>query len=178
MGLLSWNNQLVAAVGLAALATIGYLVSRAKCGRKDFTLLDTLILAVAIAILAGTGVPLLEAARHQTQLTVLQENLHTLRSQIELYQLQHQGVAPRVEHGTLPQLLQPTNAAGAIGSYGTKYPFGPYLTSGVPTNPLTGRSIVSLTESFPPQAPSDGGGWLYHQATGQIAADVAGYLGQ
>jgi general secretion pathway protein G len=178
MGLSSCNIQLVAAVGLAALATVGYLVGRAKFGRKDFTLLDALILAVAIAILAGTGVPLLEAARHQTQLTMLQENLHALRSQIELYRLQHRGATPRVEHGTLPQLLQPTNAAGAIGPYGSKYPLGPYLVSGVPTNPLTGRSIVSLTESFPPQAPSDGGGWIYHQATGQIAADMAGYLSQ
>jgi general secretion pathway protein G len=175
---LSSNLQFAACVGLAALATVGYLVSRARCGRKEFTLLDALILAAAIAIVAGTGVPLLEAARYQTQLTVLQENLHTLRSQIELYRLQHQGVAPRVENGTLPQLLRPTNAAGAIGSGGSRYSLGPYLVSGVPTNPVTGRSIVSLTESFPPQSPTEGGGWLYHQATGQIAADVAGYLRQ
>jgi general secretion pathway protein G len=178
MGPTFWHLEIPTTVGLAALATVGYMVSCAKRHEKDFTLLDTLILAVVITILAGTGVPLLEAACRQTQVSALKEDLHTLRSQIQCYRLQHQGVPPVVVRGTFPQLLQPTNAAGVIGTRGSRYPFGPYLVDGIPPNPLTGRSIVTLTDRFPPKAPSDGGGWIYHPATGQIAADVAEFLNQ
>ena len=69
-----------------------------------------------------------------------------------------------------------TNAQGRPGVPGSKYPFGPYLHNGVPVNPITGRSIVTATDTFPPTAQSGNGGWLYHESTGQIAPDLAQFL--
>jgi type II secretory pathway pseudopilin PulG len=178
MGPFVLNFELPATVGLAALATVGYLASRAKRRGKDFTSLDALILTVVVAVMVGTGIPLLEAANRRAQASALLENLHTLRAKIALYVQEHAGLPPLARQNTLPQLLQPTNAAGIIGPRGSKYPFGPYLFGGVPVNPLTGRSVVTPTDTFPPSAPSGGGGWIYHQATGQIAADVGGCLDQ
>jgi hypothetical protein len=53
---------------------------------------------------------------------------------------------------------------------------GPYLPEGIPANPLTGRSVITATETFPPEAASGQGGWLYQQETGQIAPDLPNIL--
>jgi hypothetical protein len=45
----------------------------------------------------------------------------------------------------------------------------------VPVNPYTGLSVVRQVETFPPQTASNGG-WVYHQATGRIAADLEQFL--
>jgi len=170
--------QLPATVALAALAVLGYMVSRARQGRAQLTVLDALIVAGVVIILAAAAIPLIEAASSSARESALLENLHTLRSQIALYKAEHGGEPPLLFEGTFPQLIQPTNAAGEPGPIGSKYPFGPYLRTGVPLNPITGRSVVTLTKSFPATAPSGNGGWLYHQATGQIAADLEEYLTQ
>jgi type II secretory pathway pseudopilin PulG len=147
-------------------------------GRTNLTVIDVVLLVVVIAIVCATAVPLIEAANRRAQQSTLAQNLHTLRSQIELYKAEHGGRPPVLHEGMLPQMVQPTNADGVPGPAGGKYPFGPYLRSGVPINPVTGRSIVTATKTFPPTAASGNGGWLYHQETGQIAPDLDEYLGQ
>jgi len=124
------------------------------------------------------SLPIFEKASQQAKVTALLQNLRTLRSQIELYKAEHDGAAPLVYRGTLPQLTRATNAEGIPGQPGKKYPYGPYLRSGIPVNPITGQSIVMPTEAFPPEAPSGNGGWLYHEPSGQIAADLSEYLAQ
>jgi type II secretory pathway pseudopilin PulG len=168
--------SLPATVALAAIATIGYMVSQARGGRAEFRLIDAMILASVVAIVGATGIPLLEMASSRSKESTLLQNLHTFRSQIELYKLEHGGEVPVAYQGSFPQLIRPTNAAGVPGKKGSKYAYGPYFRQGIPVNPLTGRSIVTLTDVFPPTEPSDNGGWLYHQPTGQIVPDAAGFL--
>ena len=172
------NLHLPATVALAALALIGYMASYARSGKAEFTVIDAVIVAVLAAIVGATTIPLLEMTNRRAKAAALLQNLHTLRSQIELYKLGHGGEPPVLYQGSFPQLLRATNAEGVPGEPGTEYPCGPYLRSGMPLNPITGRSIVTATDAFPPTAPSKNCGWLYHQATGQIAADLAGYLDQ
>lgn len=138
--------------------------------------MNAMLLAVIVAILGATAIPLVEMGSRKAKSSALLQNLHTLRSQIELYKMEHGGKAPVVYDGTFPQLIRATNDAGIPGPPGSEYLHGPYLRSGVPVNPVTGRSIVTLTETFPPAAPSGNGGWIYHQETGQIAADLADFL--
>ena len=149
---------------------------RNRHGRTNLTVIDAVLLIVVIAIVCATAVPLIEAANRRAQQSALAQNLHTLRSQIELYKAEHGGQTPLLHDGTLPQMVQPTNADGMPGPAGGKYPFGPYLRSGVPTNPVSGRSVITATKSFPPTAASGNGGWLYHQETGQIVPDLEEYL--
>jgi general secretion pathway protein G len=172
------NLHLPVTVGLASIASLGYLVSRARHGVKQFTLFDVVAVVLLMAIVTATSVPLLEAAAAGAKQTALMENLHTLRSQIELYRLQHGGEPPVLYQGTLPQLVQATDVTGIPGWPGKRYPYGPYLSKGITANALTGRSVVTATESFPPKAASGAGGWLYHQPTGQIAIDLPEMLNQ
>lgn len=166
---------LTTTVGAAAVATIGYMVTLARRG-KQFSLLDAVILVVLIAIVSAAAVPVFETLSHRAKISAMSQSLHTLRSQIELYKLEHNGKTPLLYEGKFPQLTTTTNALGVPGPAGPKFPFGPYLRAGVPINPLTGGYKVTAIDEFPPAQPSGNGGWLYHQETGQIAPDVEGYL--
>jgi hypothetical protein len=67
--------------------------------------------------------------------------LQTLRSQIELYKLQHRDTPPNLSAGW-NQLTGKTDPAGKIDA---KAPFGPYLRND-PVNPLTGGSKVKIVD--------------------------------
>jgi general secretion pathway protein G len=149
-----------------------------RSGKAEFTLLSAVMLAVVVAIAGAFGIPLIEKSSGQAQRTTLLQNLHTLRSQIELYKLEHAGQPPVLYQNTLPQLTRATNAGGIPGEPGSKYPFGPYFRTGIPVNTITGRSIVAPTDTFPPTAPSGNGGWIYHQQTGRIAVDLEEFLAE
>jgi general secretion pathway protein G len=140
------------------------------------TLLNGMMLAIVFAIIGAAAVPIIEMASHQAKSSTLLQNLHILRSQINLYKLEHGGKFPLHFQGSLPQLIRPTNGAGIPGEPGEDSPYGPYLRNGIPVNPMTNRSIITLTETFPPTAPSGNGGWIYHQETGQIAPDLKDFL--
>ncbi|MEX0712228.1 MAG: type II secretion system protein [Pirellulales bacterium] len=144
-----------------------------KRRRQAFTLIEVLIVVVIMAVLAATIIPQFSSSTKDARESALRFNLHALRSQIELYKLHHSGAVPTISGGVLPQLTSATDASGAVGAPGPSFPYGPYMLNGLPTNPITGSSTVTATASFPPTAASGNGGWLYHEATGQIAADTA-----
>lgn len=171
--------RLPVTVAFAAIAALGYMVSRFRQREHEaFTLLDGLMLVLLMAIATATGIPLVEAATQSAKVVVLRDNLQTLRTQVEAYKIQHHGEPPVLYQGGFPQLFQATDAEGVPGPVGGKHPFGPYLRIGLPTNPLTGQVIVTPTKEFPPVAASGNGGWLYHQPTGQIAPDLPGMLSE
>ena len=170
--------RLPTTVGLAALALIGYMVSYARSGKAEFTAIDAVIVALLAAIVGATAIPLLEVAGRRAKDSALLQDLHTLRSQIELYKLEHGGEPPTLYEGSFPQLIRATNGEGIPGEPGSKYPYGPYLNNGIPPNPVSGCSIVTATDTFPPKKAGKNGGWLYHQPTGQITADLSKYLDQ
>lgn len=144
--------------------------------RHAFTLVEVLIVVVILAILAGTVIPQFTASSDDAKDSAALYNLHTLRAQIELYKVQHNGVAPALTGGAFPQLTLATDADGNTGQPGDTYPYGPYLASGVPPNPLTGTPTVTAVATIPPASESGTGGWLYHEDSGQIFIDDDDYL--
>lgn len=152
------------------------MVGYPRSGKSELPVMNALIVAVMVTILGAVVIPLLETTGEQAKSTALLQNLRTLRSQIELYKLEHNGNAPVLYQGSLPQLIRATDVDGIPGVPDSKHPYGPYLRNGIPLNPITGRSIVTATDTFPPTAPSGNGGWLYHRPTGRIAADLAEFL--
>jgi general secretion pathway protein G len=170
--------QLPVTIALAAIAALGYMVSRARGARRQFTLFDALAIVLLMAIVTAAAIPLLESTARGARQSALMQNLYTLRSQIQLYRLQHAGEPPVLHEGTLPQLLTRTDMAGVSGPVGNEHPYGPYLPRGIPVNPVTGRSVIASCDSFPPKMASGNGGWLYHQESGQIAADLPDMLGR
>jgi prepilin-type N-terminal cleavage/methylation domain-containing protein len=138
---------------------------------SGFTLIEVLIVVVIMAVLAATVIPQFASSTTDAKDSSLKFNLHTLRAQIELYKVHHDGVPPAVDGttGTLQQLLSSTNAVGTIGT-GVNFPFGPYVLNEIPRNPFTNLNDIREVTTWPPAAAGQGG-WVYNATTGQIAPD-------
>jgi prepilin-type N-terminal cleavage/methylation domain-containing protein len=141
--------------------------TRRHRSRPAFTLVELLMVIAALAIIAGIVVPQVETAvidaRHSAMLT----DLHELTTAIERFRLEHNGAAPDIDSNSLPQLVQPTNAAGETGQ-GAAYIFGPYLRNPIPPNPLNGSSQVFFSATSPPTNLDQRVGWVYHPDTAQL----------
>ena len=137
--------------------------------RSAFTLIEVLIVVVIMAILAATIIPQFTDSTKDAKSSTVQFNLHTLRSQIQLYRTQHNGTAPS---GTLAELLASTDASGATGT-GANYPYGPYLRQ-IPTNPYSNSASIKVITNDPAQAGdvTGTGGWLYNTTSGSIFIDT------
>lgn len=149
--------------------------------RSAFTLIEVLIVVVIMAVLAATIIPQFASSTTDAKASALKFNLHGLRQQIEMYKLQHNGVAPALTGGTLPGMLFATDVAGATNNSITPtstYPFGPYVQGGaLPANPFDGTVTVTQISTFPPTATAGTGqGWLYEPTSGQLAPNTAGHL--
>jgi len=134
-----------------------------------FTLIEILIVVVIMAILAATIIPQLSSSTNNARQSTLEFNMHSLRSQIELYRVHHNGLYPQVIGESLPQLTTTTNARGDMGT-GDEYVYGPYIDE-IPPNPFDGKNRVVAANlgGAPPTGVADSnGGWQYDPTTGDI----------
>jgi len=114
--------------------------------KGGFTLVEILIVVIILGILAAIVIPQFTSASQDARKNSLTSQLQTLRSQIELYKLQHLDQLPTTLVGASPswiQFTEKTNDQGTTGT-GTAFPFGPYLQAD-PKNPLNGGSAVLTT---------------------------------
>jgi hypothetical protein len=123
---------------VVALAAMGVCAVRVRFWRDAFTLFDAGAILCAMTAGSMALVPLIETSREDAKAVTLVEDLRILRSQIDLYKLQHGGRPPLLYKGTFPQLISSTNGVGVPGNYSRKFPFGPYLPR-IPANPVTVR---------------------------------------
>jgi general secretion pathway protein G len=138
--------------------------------RSAFTLVEVLIVVVIMAILAATIIPQFTDSTNDAKVSTSKFNLHTMRSQIELYKAHHNGQLPSA---TLAELTIATDADGSAGG-----PFGPYMRE-IPANPFTNVSTVKSISTDPAvvgDVTSGGGGWLYNATTGGVFIDHADYF--
>jgi general secretion pathway protein G len=149
-------------------------MSKKGLKRAGFTLVEVLIVVVIMAILAATIIPQFSDSTKDAKVNTSKFNLHTIRSQIELFKSQHDGKAPTA----LNDLTLKTNAAGATGTTAA-HVYGPYLQE-LPTNPFTNSATVAAAAANPPTAASGTAtaGWLYHAATGGVWIDNADLLSE
>ncbi|MCS7305168.1 MAG: hypothetical protein NZ602_08700 [Thermoguttaceae bacterium] len=170
------GDPLVIAIAIGALATGGYVLLCFRYRQGTFTFLDACLGIAIWAIGSGIAYPWIWTVSQQTKASALQQTLHTLRTQIQRYRIDHGGSTPVLFEGRLPQLTVATNAQGEPGPPGPDYPYGPYLPAGIPANPYTGINTVTSTPTNPPPGPSGVGGWLYHEPSGQIWPDLPDHL--
>ncbi len=142
---------------------------------SGFTLIEIMIVVVILAVLAATIIPQFSTSVSDSKVSAMQTNLQSLRTQIQLYSLQHNGAFPTLTAGSIPQLLANTDVNGNTGT-GTGFPYGPYIQTQIPVNPVDGNPTVTATAVFPPTAATSAGGWLYDAATGQVAPNDTQYL--
>src|ERR1700734_3695635 len=102
------------------------------CSRKGFTLVEILIVVIILGILAAIVIPQFTNASQNARVSSLQSQLQTLRSQIELYKLQHGDTLPNLIATPTTQ-WEPLTETSTYGTPATT--FGPYLQS-EEVNPL------------------------------------------
>ena len=137
--------------------------------QAGFTLVEILIVVVILGILAAIVIPQFTQASESAKASSLSSQLQTIRSQIELYQIEHNGTYPDLT-GTNPweQLTQATTVSGDVEATGD---FGPYLQQ-PPRNSFNNATAVAIDDSnSPPEhTASNDVGWVYNSTTGQIRA--------
>jgi prepilin-type N-terminal cleavage/methylation domain-containing protein len=165
--------------------------------QAGFTLVELLIVAIILAILAAIVVPQFANTATGAGESALRTNLAGIRSSVELYRQQHAQTYPganasnTVVCGTGPgsgaagsgqafedQLTMYTNAAGVACSVRADglvlYPFGPYLKeNNVPANPVStvATIVVNTDTNLQMVSATAGGGWLFSSETGKFIAD-------
>jgi general secretion pathway protein G len=137
---------------------------------QGFTLVEILIVVVILGILAAIVIPQFTSASESAKGSSLVTQLQSIRSQLELYQLQHNGAYPPAgSMGGFENLINVTAADHAAPGAGES-PFGPYMQK-APLNPFTadanGRVVAAQAAALTPAADS---GWVYNEATGEIRA--------
>jgi general secretion pathway protein G len=156
--------------------------------KRGFTLVEILIVVVILGILAAIVVPQFTQASTEAKENSLRSNLQSLRSQIQLYKVQHNDVNPGNLAGAaniaqfVPQMTETSDYLGVVT--GTKQrnmalvppaEFGPYLER-IPPNPFSGLNTVAASTAAGVAAAVDGttSGWYYDPATGEIWGNTTG----
>src|SRR5207248_11238453 len=105
----------------------------ARVNRKTgFTLVEILIVVIILGILAAIVIPQFTNASQDARESALLSQLQTLRSQIELYKLQHMDKLPDLVTNWNP-LTTKTDSAGAASVAPAAY--GPDMKA-APANPI------------------------------------------
>ena len=135
---------------------------RAKSG---FTLVEILTVVVILGILAVIVIPQFTEASTEAKTSSLCTDLQTVRSQIELYKIQHNDALPGAGTATLQQALTgQTDIAGAVGT-----DYGPYIQQ-IPTNQFNDLKTIR-EEAGASTAGANTHGWVFNTTTGAFQAD-------
>ncbi|MCZ6887634.1 MAG: type II secretion system protein [Gammaproteobacteria bacterium] len=166
-----------------------------RCKQYGFTLVELLIVAIMLAILAAIVVPQFASTTVEASESALKSDLAGIRSSIDLYRQQHgeypganlsSGLtctagaagtgAAGVQQALEDQLAFYTNDTGqsCTGPDPTQVPLGPYFKGpGLPANPITGsNAVVFETTGILTMAGSGAGlGWRYDTSSGKFIAN-------
>ena len=142
---------------------------------KGFTLVEILIVVIILGILAAIVIPQFTEASNDARESALTSDLQTVRSQLELYKVQHNEKYPHLNElgaaDTANFVVRLTgrtdqdgkvNAAGAFGPYLQKFPSNPFLS--------VAADVVNFGVADP--APGDGtSGWYWNTSLGKFSAN-------
>lgn len=129
--------------------------------RDAFTLIEVLIVVIIMAVLAATIIPQFASSTDDAKDSALVFDLHTIRSQIQMYKVHHLGNYPAAAT-FIEQMTKKTDADGTVNASSGKY--GPYIQGSFPANPYNSLSTVTTAADTP--AAQNTFGWQYNATTG------------
>jgi len=142
---------------------------------KGFTLVEILIVVIILGILAAIVIPQFTNASTDARKNSLTSQLQTVRSQLELYKLQHNDKLPDFATKQWGQMTAQTDVNGNTAA--TTKDFGPYLQQ-MPVNSLNNNNhmeaITGADPTFggatPPSAPGTNTGFVVNTDDGKVWA--------
>ncbi len=139
--------------------------------RTGFTLVEILIVVVILGILAAIVIPQFTEASTEAKTSSLCTDLQTVRSQIELYKIQHNDNIPAPEAGTpcttWNKMTMYTDIDGNTNAaYTTVFKYGPYLQK-IPMNQFSDKATITTNGTLG----DDSAGWELNTTTGDFRAD-------
>jgi len=148
-----------------------------KTKQSGFTLVEILIVVVILGILAAIVIPQFTEASTEAKTSSLCTDLQSVRSQIELYKIQHNDALPGVSNVALggthtgaagfeASMIGQTDIFGVVGA-----DYGPYLQK-IPTNQFNNLSTIRIDGAAPGAATH---GWQFNTTTGAFHADTAAH---
>jgi general secretion pathway protein G len=148
---------------------------RAKNG---FTLVEILIVVVILGILAAIVIPQFTNASTEARESALVSDLQSVRSQIELFKIQHNNdMLPGTGTATFMQCMEGyTDKDGAVCLETDAGALGKYMQS-IPINPFSTVDAIAdpnnLVREDGAAAGADTHHWRYDTSTGAFQADDA-----
>lgn len=137
--------------------------------KTGFTLIELLIVIVVLGILAAIVVPQFTDASTDAKTSSLVSNLQTVRSQIQMYKIQHSSTLPGAGSASVSDALTKyTDVDGALATAqapGTGV-YGPYLQT-IPKNPFNDKTTIQEDGTVG----DNGAGWELNTTTGAFQAD-------
>ncbi|MBS3735096.1 MAG: prepilin-type N-terminal cleavage/methylation domain-containing protein [Phycisphaerae bacterium] len=148
-------------------------------GSKGFTLVEILIVVIILGILAAIVIPQFTEASEDARESALASDLQTLRSQIELYKVQHNDRYPSQDSGEavgdmdggefVTDLTSVTNSAGTTAAGDGALNYGPYLQA-FPDNPFVDGDAGSQVTVGSGDVPADcATGWYFNTDNGKVS---------
>ena len=145
--------------------------------RSGFTLVEILIVVVILGILAAIVIPQFTEASTEAKTSSLVTDLQSVRSQIQLYKIQHLDQIPGTQAGndfvtamTTYTLQDGSSAAVQEPADGV---YGPYLNQ-IPSNQFIATAALQddVTEAaVTPAAADNTTGWFFNTVTGEFKAN-------
>ena len=131
-----------------------------RSSSRGFTLVEILIVVIILGILAAIVIPQFTNASNDARNSSVASTLQTVRSQIELFKIQHNDCPPQNAGMTAwALLLNRTDTADTTSTTAGATSFGPYLQQ-APVNPVNGKSAVSTAAGADTSA-----GWYFTATT-------------
>ena len=141
--------------------------------KGGFTLVEILIVVVILGILAAIVIPQFTEASTEAKESRLVSDLQTMRSQLELYKIQHNdNLPPTTGFAAFESaMIGYTDVDGNIQAGPGPNIYGPYVQK-IPTNPWNDLNTVSFNARTPiGQVGSNNAGWNLDPATGHFQSD-------
>ena len=150
-----------------------------KATKSGFTLVEILIVVVILGILAAIVIPQFTEASSEAKMSSLCTDLQSVRSQIELYKIQHNDALPGQSNvadggthtgasGLVNALISYTDINGEDTVQSDPNGYGPYLQK-VPTNQFNDKNSVDEGTGAPG---GNNDGWYFRTDTGAFYADT------
>lgn len=142
--------------------------------QRAFTLLELVIVAVIIGILAAIAIPRLSRGTAGSAESALAGDLAALRNAIDIFAAEHGGKYPRLATigEQLTQYTDHRHTSAPVAVKDTDHIFGPYLQD-IPPLPVGANRGKTTFTGTPPGDTTADAGWYYDETTGRIRANCA-----